>query len=176
VAGKQSGKKGRHGLELTKDWRREPLIGQLHWLIKIGVRILAVLMVMLIFWGIGDIIWVMFTRLREPPVFILRISDILAVFGAFLAVLIAIEIFENIILYLRDDVIHVQLVVATALMAISRKVIVFDFKEIKAEFVWATAAVILALGITYWLLSGRVESKQISIARENPGDGEEFKG
>lgn len=45
-------------------------------------------------------------------------SDILATFGAFMAVLIAIEIFINIIIYLREDVIHVKIVMATALMAI----------------------------------------------------------
>ncbi len=89
--------------------------------------------------------------------------------------LIAIEIFENIILYLRDDVIHVQLVLATALMAISRKVIVFDFKELRYEFVWATAAVILSLGISYWLISGRRESKQISLVESIPKEQQETK-
>ena len=78
--------------------------------------------------------------------------------GAFLAVLIAIEIFINIILYLRDDVIHVKLVTATALMAIARKVIVLDFKTINHHYVYATAAVVLALGITYWLISVKKDS------------------
>ena len=70
-------------------------------------------------------------------------------------VLIAIEIFLNITLYLRKDVIHVKLVVATALMAIARKVIVFDFKELGYEHVLATGAVVPSLGITYWLISRR---------------------
>jgi len=47
----------------------------------------------------------------------------------------------------------VRLVVATALMAISRKVIIFDFEKISPLFVLATGAVVLALGITYWLIS-----------------------
>jgi uncharacterized membrane protein (DUF373 family) len=84
---------------------------------------------------------------------VLSISDILATFGAFMAVLIAIEIFVNIVLYLREDVIHVKIVVATALMAIARKVIIMDFEKTSAEFVWATATVILATAIAYWLLS-----------------------
>lgn len=135
------------------DQHREPILDHLHKMIKFGVRILAILMMFVIFWGIGDVIWAVIQRLRTPPIMILKISDILYIFGAFLAVLIAIEIYENIFMYLRQDLIHVQLVVATALMAIARKVIVFDFKELKPEFVWATAAVILALGITYWLIS-----------------------
>jgi len=43
-------------------------------------------------------------------------------------------------------------------MAIARKVIVFDFNKISSEHVMATGAVILALGITYWLIVS--QSKQ----------------
>jgi uncharacterized membrane protein (DUF373 family) len=91
----------------------------------------------------------------EPPFLLLRISDILATFGSFLAVLIAIEIFINITLYLKADVIPVRLVIATALMAIARKVIIFDYDELEANYVYATAAVVLALGVTYWLITRR---------------------
>ena len=136
---------------------KDPIIRRLHQIIRVGVKVLAVLMTLLILWGIGDVIWIMVNRLRQPPFLILRINDILATFGGFLAVLIAIEIFLNITLYLRDDVIHVRLVIATALMAIARKVIVFDYKELSYEYVYATAAVILALGVTYWLLSKKSE-------------------
>lgn len=97
----------------------DPVVHVLHKLIRHVVRVLAVLMVFIIIWGILDVLWVLYQRLREPPYFLLNISDILATFGAFLAVLIAIEIFLNITLYLCDDIIHVKLVVATALMAIA---------------------------------------------------------
>lgn len=83
----------------------------------------------------------------------MSISDILATFDTFLAVLITMEIFINITLYLKTDVIPVRLVVVTALMAISCKVIIFDFKKVTPPFVLGTAAVVLALGITYWLIS-----------------------
>ncbi|MGF1613126.1 MAG: phosphate-starvation-inducible PsiE family protein [Gammaproteobacteria bacterium] len=135
--------------------RGDPLIDNLHKVIRQAVRVLAVLMVMVILWGIGDVAWVLYQRLMAPPFMLLAISDILATFGAFLAVLIAIEIFVNITMYLRDDIIHVKLVIATALMAIARKVIVFDFNTVGSEYVWATAAAVLALGITYWLVSAR---------------------
>jgi uncharacterized membrane protein (DUF373 family) len=142
--------------ELSMD-DKDPIIRRLHQVIRIGVKVLAVLMTLLILWGIGDVIWIMIHRLRQPPFLILKINDILATFGGFLAVLIAIEIFLNITLYLRNDVIHVRLVIATALMAIARKVIVLDYKELSHEYVYATAAVVLALGVTYWLLSKKPE-------------------
>ncbi len=133
----------------------DPLIKVLHIIIRMAVRILAVLMVLVILWGIGDVVYVLYQQLHTPPAMLLSINDILATFGAFMAVLIAIEIFLNITLYLREDVIHVRLVIATALMAIARKVIIFDYKNLEAQYIWATAAVVLALGITYWLLSKR---------------------
>jgi uncharacterized membrane protein (DUF373 family) len=143
---------GEPGHILTKD-TKDPFMGFLHKVIRVAVKILAVLMVAVIVWGIGDVVYVLYQRLVEPPFLLLSISDILATFGAFLAVLIAIEIFINITLYLKTDVIPVKLVVATALMAISRKVIIFDFEKITPPFVMGTAAVVLALGITYWLIS-----------------------
>ncbi len=112
-------------------------------------------MVFVILWGIGDVIYVLYQRFTEPPFLLLNIGDILTTFGSFLAVLIAIEIFINITLYLRDDVIHVKLVIATALMAIARKVIVFDYRDLEYKYVWSTAALLLALGITYWLITKR---------------------
>ena len=136
---------------------KDPLVRLLHKVIRGGVKALAVLMAAVILWGIGDVIWVLYRRLSQPPYFLLRINDILFLFGAILVVLIAIEIFLNITLYLREDVIHVRLVIATALMAIARKVIVFDFKELSPQYILATGAVVLALGITYWLVSVKVK-------------------
>ncbi len=140
------------GHELT-DMVEDPFIDFLHKIIRMAVKVLAMLMVLVIVWGIGDVMYVLYQRLLSPPFMLLNINDILATFGAFLAVLIAIEIFINITLYLKSNVIPVRLVVATALMAISRKVIIFDFKEITPLFVLSTAAVVFALGITYWLIT-----------------------
>jgi len=38
-------------------------------------------------------------------------------------------------------------------MAIARKVIIFDFEKITPDYIYGSAAVILALGITYWLIT-----------------------
>ncbi len=131
----------------------DPMIRHLHFLIRAGIRVLAVLMALVIIWGVADVIWILYQRLSEPPILLLNISDLFEVFGAFLAVLIAIEIFINIRLYLGADVLPVQLVIATALMAICRKIIVLDFEKVSADYILASAATVLALGLTYWLIS-----------------------
>jgi uncharacterized membrane protein (DUF373 family) len=131
---------------------KEPFIQRLRSAIHFAVRVLAVLMTLVIFWGVLDVGWVIYRQLMEPPFMMLTISDILATFGAFMAVLIAIEIFINITIYLREDVIHVRIVMATALMAIARKVIILDFDKVTPDYIWSTAAVILAMSIGYWLV------------------------
>lgn len=131
----------------------DPLIRWLHRVIRACIRVLAVLMVFVIMWGIFDVVYVLYVRLSAEPVFLLDINDIFYTFGAFMAVLIAVEIFINIRLYLGSNVFPVQLVVATALMAIARKVIVLDVEKLSPDYVWAIAATVLALGITYWLIS-----------------------
>jgi len=141
-----------HDLHLEHE---DEVLRVLHRIIRFAVKVLAVLMVMVIVWGIGDVVFVLYQRVTEPPFLLLQISDILATFGAFLAVLIAIEIFINITMYLNTDVIPVRLVIATALMAIARKVIIFDFDQVTPQYIYSTAAVVLALGITYWLIARR---------------------
>ncbi len=131
---------------------REPLIQILRTVVRIAIRMLAVLMTIVILWGVADVVMVLYQELMTPPVMMLTISDILTLFGAFMAVLIAIEILINIIIYLRDDVIHLKIVMATALMAISRKVIIMDFTIISAEYVFAVASVALSMSVGYWLV------------------------
>ena len=57
----------------------------LHNIIHFAVRILALLMVLVILWGVADVIFVLYTRLLTPPFMLLKIEDIVVTFGAFLA-------------------------------------------------------------------------------------------
>ena len=134
------------------------LIAALNRSVRQAVRVLAVFMVLVIFWCVADVVLVLYERLTSPPLLLLDLNDIFVVFAAFLAVLIAIEIFVNITLYLRNDVIHVKLVIATALMAIARKVIVLDLSELEPAYLYGIGVVVLALGVTYWLVSSKART------------------
>ena len=116
----------------------------------------------------ADVVYVLHQRLMAPPFMLLEIKDILATFGAFMAVLIAIEIFHNIILYVEDNhnrQLAVEIVLGTALMAIARKVIVLDFNEVGAGHVYATAAVTLALSVGYYLIVIRAQGAKRRMSR-----------
>jgi uncharacterized membrane protein (DUF373 family) len=141
---------------------KEPLVQKFRIVIRMAVRCLAALMTLVILWGVVDVGWVIYQKLLTPPFMMLTISDMLATFGAFMAVLIAIEIFINITIYLRDDIIHVKIVMATALMAIARKVIILDLEEITPDYMWATAALVFAMSIGYWLVVKHTEASRVS--------------
>lgn len=126
-------------------------------------------MIIVIIFGVIDVAWTVYQRLKEEPRFILTMGDILLTFGAFMVVLIAIEIFQNIILYLRDDVIHVKIVLATALMAIARKVIILDYDELEPMYIFATGIVLLATGVTYYFVHKLPDKDQIE-PHENSGE------
>lgn len=134
-----------------------PLIVWLNKAIKAAMSILAILMVLVIFWSIADVVFVLYEKLLRPPLFILEASDILKLFGSFLLVLIGVEVYQNIVLYLKTNIIPMKLVISTALVAIARKVIVLDFNDIGPMYVLSTAAVTLALGITYFLIDRRIK-------------------
>lgn len=129
------------------------LLNVLQFVIHFAVKVLAVLMTLVILWGVADVVYVIYQRLMAPPLMLLTVTDILVVFGSFLSVLIAVEIFLNITVYLKYDALPIKMVIATALMAIARKVIMMDFKDLDWPYIIAIAAVILALGLTYWLIS-----------------------
>jgi uncharacterized membrane protein (DUF373 family) len=139
----------------------EPLIRILRAIIRFGVRCMAILMTLVILLGVGDVAMEIYDKLMASPFMMLTISDILATFGAFMAVLIAIEIFINITIYLRHDIIHVQIVMATALMAIARKVIILDFKTTTPDYMFATAMLVFAMGVGYWLVVRNADAKTV---------------
>ncbi|MCC5880978.1 MAG: phosphate-starvation-inducible PsiE family protein [Idiomarina sp.] len=133
------------------------MINFLHHVIRWTVKFLSCLMVLVIIWGAIDVVFVMYETVIADPIFLIGVNEMFTLFSSFMVVLIAIEIFINIRLYLGTSVLPVQLVIATALMAIARKVIVLDVEAVDASYLAAMGLVILALGLTYWLLARKTK-------------------
>lgn len=134
---------------------KDPLIRILNKAVILCVKILAVLMVLVVWIALADVVVHMVQELQTVPIGLFNVDKLIGVLGNFLVVLIAIEIFMNIIFYLKQDAIHVPLVLATALTAIARKVIIFDYTGVDPLVIFGVASVILSLGISYWLVTKR---------------------
>ena len=91
-------------------------------------------------------------QLIEPPVLLLDVKEMLTVFAFFLMVLIGLELVESIKMYLEDDVIHVEVVVLVAIIAVARKIIVIDYYTIQFEILLGIAALMISLTTGYFLL------------------------
>ena len=148
---RNEGKKKNIHEELSLD-QEDKFIFFLHSMIRFAVKVLALLMMLTVLWCVLDVVVVIYKEILSLPITSLGKSEILHVFGSFMIVLIAVEIFINITLYIRNDVIPVKMVVATALMAVARKIIVFDFHDVSAMHVIGTGVLVIALGGSYWLL------------------------
>ena len=114
-------------------------------------------MVFVIFLSMLDVIVHLYLQITASFTSAFSVEKLITTLGSVLAVLIAIEIFLNIIFYLKQDAIHVPLVLSTALTAVSRKVIILDYGYVTPTVLLAIAAVILSLGLSYWLITKKSE-------------------
>ncbi|MBD2344076.1 phosphate-starvation-inducible PsiE family protein [Anabaena subtropica] len=114
-------------------------------------KILSVFMIIVIFLIIADLATFIVKELFTPPYG--RISTTLfTVFGLFLNVLIALELLENITAYLKKQVLQVELVIVTSLIAVARKIIILDLEKVKGLDIIGLGIAILALSISYLII------------------------
>lgn len=109
-------------------------------------------MIIVLFLSTLDLGLIIVKSILTPPQFLLDINELLDIFGLFLLVLIGIELLESVKTYLLEKEIHVEVVFTVALIAIARKVIILDIKEIPSNTLLGIAAIVIALSIGYYLL------------------------
>ena len=92
---------------------------------------------------IGEEIW-------KPPRFLISVESLLEVFGYFLLVLIGVELLETLKSYMKENVVHVRVVLEVALIAMARKAIIEEPHNVPAMTVFGLAALILALAVAFY--------------------------
>src|SRR6056297_3543469 len=92
------------------------------------------------------------TDIFKPPEFWLGIDQLFEIFGFFLLLLIGVELLETIKAYLSEGVVHSEIVLEVALIAIARKVITLDLKAYDSMTLIGIAALIVAIAIAYFLI------------------------
>jgi uncharacterized membrane protein (DUF373 family) len=101
-----------------------------------------------------------------PPILLLEIGELLELFGLFLLVLIGIELLHSVKVYVERREVHLQAVLAVALIAIARKIVIADLEKLDAITLLGIAGVVFALTLGYWLV--RITPPQAGL----PGKGE----
>ena len=132
----------------------------LHFFEKLIAKILSASLIIVIFVSIVDLIKYLYTDLfGQHPVGFFG-TTLIEIFGLFLNILIAMELLENISGYLKRNVIQVELVIVTSIIAVARKIIIFDFNKYGEMQLAALVVATLGLSASYWLL------KQVGNRRE----------
>jgi uncharacterized membrane protein (DUF373 family) len=123
----------------------------LGWFERVIVYILIVLMMLIILLAVASLVNILITDIIRKPVSTLESGHLLEYFGYILLVVIGVELLDTIRAYLMEHVIHVEIVLEVALIAVARKIIILDIKVVAAETLFGIAALVAALAIAFYL-------------------------
>jgi uncharacterized membrane protein (DUF373 family) len=114
-------------------------------------KVLSMALIVVIFVSIGDLVLILYKDLFNEPTGFFG-TTLIEIFGLFLNILIALELLENVTVYLRKHIVQLELVLTTALIAVARKIIIFNpDKYDKTQLIYLGIAA-LCLSISYWLV------------------------
>lgn len=119
---------------------------------RVVVLTLIAMLSIVVLLAVGELGWVLVQDAITPPVLILEINELLDIFGLFLLVLIGIELLEMMKAYLAEGVVHSEVVLTVALIAIARKIVVLDTRDYSGATLAGIGVIIVALAAAYWVI------------------------
>jgi uncharacterized membrane protein (DUF373 family) len=123
---------------------------------KLIYAVLMVLLIVVLFTSLGFLVYEMYQVLWENSPFTLNTDEMIRVLGAFLLVLIGVELLDTIKAYFVENTIHVEIVVLLAIIAVARKVILLEPpKVISFEYgfeLMGIGVIVIGLAASYYLI------------------------
>lgn len=125
--------------------------------------IVLVLMTIIVAIAILELGIILYLDIFDPTddVLFLEIDELFKVFGFFFIILIGFELVETVEMYFKDNVIHAEVVLLVAVIAVSRKVILLDLEKYDPIAIIGLGIIIVALGACYWLIKQSYRSKTV---------------
>jgi uncharacterized membrane protein (DUF373 family) len=96
--------------------------------------------------------WAVLSSLASPGVASFDTDRLLELFGAFLLVLIGVEMLETLNAYVHDHELRAELIILVAVIAIARKLITLDLSSQPSATLLGLAALITSLALAYVLI------------------------
>lgn len=94
-------------------------------------------------------------------VLFLEIDELFRIFSFFFIILIGFELVETVEMYFKDNVIHAEVVLLVAVIAVSRKVILLDLEKYEPLAIIGLGIIILSLGGCYWFIKQSYKVKNV---------------
>jgi len=124
----------------------------LKWFERTVILALIAMMALVVFISTIELVVIIVIDILKPPAYWLGIEQLFEIFGFFLLLLIGVELLETIKAYLSEQVVHSEVVLEVALIAIARKVITLDLKAYDSLTLIGIAAMILAIAGAFFLM------------------------
>ena len=99
-----------------------------------------------------DLGWIIVKDILTPPLFLLEADELLELFGAFLLVLVGMELLNMVKAYITEKTVHVEVTLVVAIIAIARKVVILEPKGLDGLTLVGIAAIIFALTAGYYFV------------------------
>ena len=115
------------------------------------ILLIAFLVIVLVF-AIGQMFWSLWITLTTAPVLDLDSTELALALGGFLLVLIAVELLDTMKAYITENVIHVEVVVLLAIIAIARKIILLNPSGPDGLELIGLGIIIVGLAASYYLI------------------------
>lgn len=115
------------------------------------VLILMTLVVAIAIVELGIILYLDIFDSTDDVLF-LEIDELFRIFGFFFIILIGFELIETVEMYFKDNIIHAEVVLLVAVIAVSRKVILLDLEKYDPLAIIGLGIIIIALGGCYSLI------------------------
>jgi uncharacterized membrane protein (DUF373 family) len=90
--------------------------------------------------------------IRCSDAWLISLSGLTSLFGVFLLVLIGVELLDTIKVYLKQNVVHVEVVVLVAIIALARKIVILEVEQLTGELLIGMGVMIVALAVAYYLI------------------------
>jgi uncharacterized membrane protein (DUF373 family) len=139
---------------------------------KALVYALMVMMALVLLLATVELGWIIAKDVFTPPVFLLETEELLDIFGLFMLVIIGIELLETIMkTYLMENVNHVEVVFLVAMIAIGRKVIILDIKDVSGITLVGIGAIVITLSVGYYLIKKKKSTEAPVSANDQDEQG-----
>jgi uncharacterized membrane protein (DUF373 family) len=83
---------------------------------------------------------------------LIDINNLDEMFGLFFSILIGLELFETMKVYLRENVFHAEIILLVAIIAVSRKFVLIDYSRFDHLKIFAMSFLLLSLALGYYLI------------------------
>jgi uncharacterized membrane protein (DUF373 family) len=134
--------------------------------------LLGLLMAVVLYATVGLVVFIILTmaeklHTREVTLTLPLLHD---VFAGFLTLLIGLELMKTIVMYLEEHIIHVEVVLSVAMIAIARHAIDVDYKLVPPLTMIGMGSIIIALAVGYFFFK---KASLINVPNANLTPGQE---